>query len=351
MDRRFRICVIGAGFVGMKHASAYSALHNTKMQVVCDSNMANARMMAERYKFQKVETDWRKAVSDEEVDIVCICVPNHMHFDIAREAILAGKYVVCEKPLGMNSEESSELAVLAENKKIKTACCYNLIHAPAIQYIKSIIDKGEMGELVCFRGAYDNDRLSDPDVLFEWRMNKKISEGGSICDLGLNIIAVSQYLFGDTKTVAAQTDIVHKERRDNHGNMCEVENDDIAQFIYEYKNKGIGYISCNRVAPGSKQDMKFEIQLTQGAIRYSLERMNEVHVFRIGNLGYETVISNDNGWFNAGYEDLKLFDANAFLSCIMSDQSAEVDFGFAAKIDRIIEAVLEAAEKKMWIDV
>ena len=250
-NKELRICMVGAGFVGMKHAAVYSALYNTKMQIACDSNIINATKMAERFRFQKVETDWRKAVSDDNVDIVCICVPNHMHFDIAKEALLAGKYVVCEKPLGMNSKESTTLSLLAKEKGIKTSCCYNLVYTPAIQYIKSIVKNGELGELVCFRGAYDNDRLANPNSAYEWRMNKKISKGGAICDLGLNIIAVSQYLFGDTKCVSAMTSVIHKKRVDNNGNECDVENDDIAQFIFEYKNKGIGYISCNRVAPVS----------------------------------------------------------------------------------------------------
>lgn len=137
-NKELRICMVGAGFVGMKHAAVYSALYNTKMQIACDSNIINATKMAERFRFQKVETDWRKAVSDDNVDIVCICVPNHMHFDIAKEALLAGKYVVCEKPLGMNSKESTTLSLLAKEKGIKTSCCYNLVYTPAIQYIKSM---------------------------------------------------------------------------------------------------------------------------------------------------------------------------------------------------------------------
>lgn len=74
-NKELRICMVGAGFVGMKHAAVYSALYNTKMQIACDSNITNATKMAERFRFQKVETDWRKAVSDNDVDIVCICVP------------------------------------------------------------------------------------------------------------------------------------------------------------------------------------------------------------------------------------------------------------------------------------
>ena len=234
---------------------------------------------------------------------------------------------------------------------VKTECCYNLIYAPAIQYIKSVIVRGELGKVVCFRGTYDNDRLSNPNMLFEWRMSKNISQGGSICDLGLNIIAISQYLLGDIISVAAMTNIVYEERLDNNGKPCEVENDDIVQFIYKYKNTGMGYISCNRVAPGSKQDMKFEIQFTQGAIRYSLERMNEVYIFKVGNQGFEKIISDDNGWFDLGFEDLKGLDADSFISSIATQKVSDIDFCFATKIDRIIEGVLEAARRQTWIEI
>lgn len=147
------------------------------------------------------------------------------------------------------------------------------------------------------------------------------------------------------------TNTIYKKRYDCNGIACEVENEDITQFIYEYKEKGMGYISCNRIAPGSKQDMKFEIQFTKGAIRYSLERLNEVLIYRTGNYGYETVISDENGWFNVGYENLKEIDAKKVVSAISNNVNLDIDFGFAAKVDRIIECVLESAEKKKWIYV
>ena len=347
----FRVCIVGAGFVGEKHAAAYAALSNIKLQVICDANIAAANKMRDSFNFYRAEKDWKKAVKADDVNIVCICVPNHLHFEIAREALEAGKHVVCEKPLGMSSEESLKLAELVKKNGLKASCCYNLVRVPAIQYIKKIIEQKELGEIVCFRGCYDNDRIANPKALFEWRMNKSVSKGGAICDLGLNIIAVSHYLFGDMSSIVAMKEIVHAERLDATGVIREVENEDIVQFIYTYKKKGMGYISCNRVAPGSKQDMKFEIHLTKGAIRYSLERMNEIQVYKIGNAGFETVIADENGWFNVGYEELKRIDVSCFLKCIVENTPVDTDFGFAAGIDRIIETVLLAANQKKWLSV
>lgn len=347
----FRICIIGAGFVGRKHTAAYASIPNIKLQVICDSNTDAMNRIRDCFDFYRTETDWREAVKADDVDIVCICVPNHLHFEIAKEALKAGKHVVCEKPLGMNSKESCYLAELSNNCLLKTTCCYNLVQLPAIQYIKKIIQHKELGDVVCFRGSYDNDRFADPNSMFEWRMNKSVSRGGSICDLGLNIIAVSQYLIGDVLSVASMTEIIHTKRLDATGKLCEVGNEDIVQFIYSYKEKGMGYISSNRIAPGSKQDMKFEIQLTRGAVRFSLERMNEIHIYKIGNAGFETIIADESGWFNVGYEELKRIDAIRFMQSIIENTSVDTDFGFAARIDKTIEAVLESANKKKWIPI
>ena len=246
-----------------KHAAAYKNQHNVKLQIVCDINEDSAKTLAEEYGFERVETNWHKAVSAEDVDLVCICVPNNAHFNIAFEAIKHGKHVSCEKPLGLNSSESEELSKIAKEKGIIAECCYNIIRIPAITYVKKIIESGRLGRIICFRGSYDNDRLADPNASFEWRMLKKNAIGGALCDLAINILAVSQFLVGDIISVCGVTNIIYNRRKDKKGNLIDVENEDIAQFIYLYKNGAMGYISSNRVAPGSKQDMRFEIQLTK----------------------------------------------------------------------------------------
>lgn len=351
MSDKIRVCLIGSGFAGKKHAAAYMNHREAKLQVVCDTNEDSARMLAEEYGFERVETDWHRAVGAEDVDLVCICVPNNVHFEIAAEAIRHGKHISCEKPLGLNGSESEKLTQLAKEKGVIAACCYNIIRIPAIAYAKKLIQSGELGKLVCFRGSYDNDRLVDTDVPFEWRMLKKNAKGGSLCDLAINILAVSQYLAGDIESVCGMTDVVHAKRKDSHGELMEVENDDVAQFICLYKNGAMGYISSNRVAPGSKQDMRVEAQFAKGAIRFSMERMNEIQIYRSGEKGFTTVISDENGWFCVGYEELKALDACALLESIKSKTCPDADFCFAMKVDDVIDSVLESVDKRKWIDV
>lgn len=351
MKDKIKVCLIGAGFVGDKHAAAYKQQNNAKLQVICDKNESFAKEIAKKYGFERIETDWNKAVQAEDVDLVCVCVPNNAHFEIVSEAINCGKNIACEKPLGVNGMESQKLLHLAKEKKIVATCCYNIIHIPAIRYAKKILESGKLGRIVCFRGSYDNDRLSNEDAPFEWRMLKKNSKGGSLCDLAINILAISQFLIGDIASVCGMTEIIHPKRKDRNENLVEVENDDIAQFICSYRNGAMGYISSNRVAPGSKQDMKFEIQCTKGAIRFALERMNEIQIYQLGKDGFSTVISDETGWFCTGYEELKSLDAQILINNIKNKTYPKIDFSFATKIDLIIESVLESVENKKWINV
>ena len=351
MRNKIRVSLIGAGFIGEKHAMAYKSQNDVKLKVICDRNESLAKILSNKYSFERVETDWHKAVSAKDIDLVCVCVPNNIHYEIVSEAIRCGKHISCEKPLGLNSDESEKLLLLGKEKEIIANCCYNIIRIPAIVHAKKIIDSGELGKFVCFRGSYDNDRLANPDAPFEWRMLKKNANGGSLCDLAINILAISQFLVGDISSVCGMTNIIHKKRKDFNSNIIEVENDDIAQFICEYKNGAMGYISSNRIAQGSKQDMKFEIHLTKGSIKFSLERMNEIMIYKVGDNGYSIVISDENGWFCKGYDELKIIDTQILLNNIKNGVQSDTDFCFATKIDCVIASILESANKKKWINV
>ena len=351
MEEKIGVCFIGAGFVGRKHAETYGCQRDASLRVICEKDPILAARFAEEYGFERAESDWRLAICADDVDLVCIYTPNHTHFQIAQEAIQCGKHVCCEKPLGINVKESEYLARLAAEKEVFASCCYQLVRIPAIVYIKQIIQSGELGKLVCFRGSYDNDRLADPAAPFEWRMQKSVAPGGALCDLALNILSISQFLCGDMQAVCGMTDIVYPRRIAIDGGVKNVENEDIVQFLCTYKNGAMGYISSNRVALGSKQDMRFEAQFTRGSVRFSLQRMNEAQICHFNQGGYQTVIADEHGWFCTGYEELKVIDAQNAIAGIIEGKPPQTDFAFAAKIDRIIHTVISSANQKTWIDL
>lgn len=371
MSKTVRVGLIGAGFIGRSHATAYlnqcqfGSEIKAELVVVADPVEAAARALYESHGFSRYTADWHEVVTADDVDLVCICTPNNTHCEIAEAAARQGKSINCEKPLGMNGDEAEKVARVIKECGVVATCGFNTMKIPVIQYAKQVIDSGELGELVSFRGSYDTDGLATPDAPHAWRMLAKNSTLGSMGDLAAHVLSISQYLLGDIVSVSGMTKIVYDKRKDRNGNVLPVENDDVAQFLCNYANGGIGYISSSRVAPGRKQAEVFEAQFTKGIISFSLERMNEINIYRSDDepteQGFKNIlVAPGHGefgrfWSGAGigigYEELKTIEEHHLLEAYVSGTQPEVDFAFAAKINRVMDAVQESAKTGVWVDV
>lgn len=371
MSKTVRIGLIGAGFIGRSHATAYvnqcifGSDIKVKLVVVADPFEKAARELAESHGFERFTTDWHEVVKAEDVDLVCICTPNSTHCEIAMEAARNGKAINCEKPLGMDGDEAEQAAKVIKECNAIATCGFNTMKIPVVAYAKEVIESGELGKLVCFRGIYDTDGLATPDAPHAWRMLAKNSLLGAMGDLAAHVLSISQYLLGDIEAVSGMTEVIYKERKDPKGNVLPVENDDISQFLCRYKNGGMGYIASSRVAPGRKQAETFEIQFEKGTITFSLERMNEINIYRhtdkSTDQGFKNIIvapgHGEYGKFwggpgiGIGYEDLKTIEEHHILENLVNKTEPVVDFVFAAKINRVLDAVLESAKTNQWISV
>src|SRR5512146_1453490 len=113
--------LIGCGFMGRTHSNAYRKVWNffklpyqPVLKAICDSNADKAKAFAETWGYESVETDYRKLLARKDIDIVDICVPNNMHKQIAIAAAEAGKAILCEKPLALNTAEGKDMVAAVE---------------------------------------------------------------------------------------------------------------------------------------------------------------------------------------------------------------------------------------------
>ena len=121
MKKKLNIGLIGCGFMGKAHSNAYLKVgkffdlgYEPVMKVICDSNKKKLKEFAANWGWQNSETDWRKMIARDDVDLVDICTPNNTHHEIAIDAADAGKILVCEKPLAMNVEEAEDMTEAVE---------------------------------------------------------------------------------------------------------------------------------------------------------------------------------------------------------------------------------------------
>ncbi|MDO4549033.1 MAG: Gfo/Idh/MocA family oxidoreductase [Clostridia bacterium] len=373
--KTIRIGLIGAGWMGKAHSSAFldeqmlfgPDYGTVEFEMVADANEQSARAAQRKIGFRRVSADWRDVVTDPDVDLVDVATPNAFHYEAAKAALENGKHVYCEKPLSISAEQSKELAELAAKKGVVNYVGYNNTMNPANAYVRDLVKSGRLGSIMRFTGTYDQDQLLDESLPITWRHINKLAGCGAMGDLGSHLMSISQFIMGDIQAVNAMTTTVFPERPKAAGSseMSKVENEDIITCMVEYVNGAVGTIAASRVATGRKNYLAYEIQGTQGAVTYDLERMGEVHVYfqsdDEADRGFRKVLLNPRhkgysafqpaGGISIAYNDMKILEAHELMSALTQGTPYICDFEFGYKIDRTVAAVLESARRREWIKV
>ncbi|MCB0214934.1 MAG: Gfo/Idh/MocA family oxidoreductase, partial [Anaerolineae bacterium] len=156
--------------------------------VVCSDNVeSRAREAQRRLGFERFTTDWHEVLSDPNVEVVNITVPNGLHLEIVRAAAAAGKHILCEKPVGRDPQETALAEQAARQAGVQTFVGYNYRWVPMVQYAKQLIDEGRLGRLTHYRSRFFACYASNPYGLLSWRF--QIEHGlGILGDLGSHAI-------------------------------------------------------------------------------------------------------------------------------------------------------------------
>ncbi len=188
-----RLGIIGAGTIGEVHAKAAEEVGTTVARVA-DVDLERAKSFAKLYSGCLATDQAKDIFADESIDAVVICVPNCWHKEVAIEALRAGKDVLLEKPMGMNTPECAEInAVAAETGQLlQIGMVYR--YSSVGQAAKSVVESGDLGEIYHAK-AHLYRRRGVPG-LGGWFTTKKLSGGGPLIDLGVHIIDIISWLMG-----------------------------------------------------------------------------------------------------------------------------------------------------------
>lgn len=171
MAKPLNIGLIGYGFMGRTHSNAYNRLANffdspyqPVPKVVCGLERDVAQAFADRWGYQEAETDWRKVIERSDIDLVDICVPNNMHAEIAIAAAKAGKAILCEKPLALDTKQAEEMVAAVEAANVPNLVSFNYRRIPAVTLAKNLIDEGRLGKIFHYRSQFLQDWTISADV-------------------------------------------------------------------------------------------------------------------------------------------------------------------------------------------
>jgi predicted dehydrogenase len=374
MARRINIGMIGCGFMGRAHSNAYHRVsqffdvaYQPVLKALAGRSRENAQAFANRWGWQRVETDWRKLVESPEIDVLDICSPNNTHHEIALAGAAAGKMILCEKPLAMDLAQGREMTRAVEKSGKPNMVWFNYRRVPAITLARNIIEEGRLGRIFHYRATYLQDWTISPKVpvggMATWRLDKEVAGAGVSGDLSTHNIDTALWLNGPVASVCGMTEIFIKERRRQDGSPVRVELDDVCTFLVRFSNGSNGTFEATRYARGRKNKNSFEVNGEKGSIYFDLEDMHQLQCFSHDDpshlQGWRTILVTGaehpymaNWWVPGcviGYEHTFVNALADFLKCLEKGERARPDFHDALETQAVAEAVLESARRQEWV--
>jgi predicted dehydrogenase len=163
-----RIGVIGCGYWGPNVTRNFAALDGVEVVALCDSDALRLESLRRRYRNARPYRDAHELLSDPRIDAVAICTPVHTHHPLGRAALEAGKHLLIEKPLAASVDQALALVELAENRGLVLEVDHTFVYSPAVRKLASIIESGELGELLYIDSVRINLGLFHSDVNVMW---------------------------------------------------------------------------------------------------------------------------------------------------------------------------------------
>ncbi|MCU7707531.1 Gfo/Idh/MocA family oxidoreductase [Priestia sp. JV24] len=385
--KKLNVGMIGGGFMGKAHALAYAGMPMffwpapavPQRHTVVDVTEELAKDAAERLGFENYSSDWRKVVEDPEIDIIDIVTPNDSHAEIAIAAAKAGKHIISEKPLARTAAEAKTMLDAVKEAGVKHMVAFNYRRTPAVALAKKYIEEGRIGKILNFRGTYLQDWSADPNSPLSWRFQKERAGSGALGDIGTHVIDFARYLVGDISEVMAIAKTWIGERPIQSGGVDKlgtvkaetdvpkgkVDVDDEFSTLIKFDNGAVGSIEATRNAWGRNNFLTFEIHGEKGSLYFNYERRDELQVCFSNDpsdsRGFRTVYTGpahpygEGLWpipaLGIGYGETKIIETYDFLKSIAEDTSVSPDFEDGYQIAVISDAILESAEKGVWVNL
>lgn len=378
--RRFKVGVIGLGYIGNVHIEALLRL-GIDVTAIADKNSENCRIIKDKYGIKKSFSDYKELIDDTDVEVIHNCTPNNLHYEINKYAIERKKHILCEKPLALSSQESQELVRLANENNIITAVNFNYRYYPVVQHARQMVENNELGRVNIIQGYYLQDWLFY-DTDYNWRLEPEIGGASrAIADIGSHWCDLAQFVSGlKIKEVMADLKTIHPIRKKpakigatfskNDANDYEdriMINEDFGSVLVRFENDVRGIFSVSQVSAGRKCKLRLELYGSSKSVTWDHERANELWIGHRDQAN--EILMKDPALLNAlgrkfahypgghpeGYPSAPM---NLFLDYYSYIYSIEQNKPIAALFPRfeeghnqmqITEAVLKSSKERQWV--
>jgi len=376
------VAVVGAGFIGPVHVEALRRL-GLKIRGILGCDQAESQRAMKSLDLPKAYNSLDEVLADPGVQSVHLAVPNVLHYEFAKRAVMAGKHVMCEKPLAMNSKQTAELVELARGKKLAAGVCYNLRFYPLNLEARDMRQRGDLGAVYAVNGSYVQDWLFYPTD-YNWRV--LADQGGAlraVADIGTHWMDLVAAVTGlEVEAVMADLYTAHPVRQRPKGEVetfsgkmggpratepVNIDTEDYGCILFRYRGGARGSLHVSQITAGRKNCLRYEISGSKCALAWNSESPNEIWIGHrekpnemlirdpslLGNLARP--YANYPGGHNEGFPDAFKQCFRAFYSYIAAgDYSAAPMYPTFAEGHRevvLCEAILKSHQEQRWVTV
>lgn len=378
--KQIGVAVVGAGFIGPVHVEALKRV-GVSLTGILGIDDTESERAAASLGLPRAYQSLDDILKDDRVQAVHITTPNRFHFDMASRALLAGKHVLCEKPLAMNSAESAKLVQLARKSKLAAAVNYNIRFYPLCLEARDVVERGDLGDVFSIVGSYVQDWLLLPTD-YNWRVLAK--EGGqlrAIADIGTHWLDLIHAITGlEIEAVCADLKTVHPTRQRPKGEVqtfkakeqkftatepVKINTEDCGSVLLRFRGGARGVLWVSQVTAGRKNCLRFELGGSKSALAWDSEEPNTLWIGHRGRPNESLIRDpalvsdaarqyiNYPGGHAEGFPDTFKQCFKAFYSYIAADDfSAPPPFPTFADGHREIllcEAILKSHKLQKWI--
>ena len=381
---RLNVAMIGYGFMGAAHSQGWRVAPRffdlplePRRSVIVGRDGARTAAAAAKFGWDEAETDWRRVIERDDIDLVDICAPGNVHPEIAIAALEAGKHVLCEKPLANSVEEAARMtraAEIAARSGVFAMVGFSYRRVPAITFARDLVAAGRLGEIRQVRAQYLQDWLVDASGPMTWRLDKALAGSGSLGDIGAHAIDAVQFITGqslDSVSGVLHTFVTERPTLAESvglggtasGEFGAVTVDDVALFSARLSGGGLGAFEATRYATGRKNAFRIEISGSDGALAFDLERMNELEFYDArdpqGEQGFTRILVTEPGhpyaaaWWptghGLGYEHPFSHQVRDLVVDIAEGRQPRPSFADGLQVQRVLAAVeASAANGSAW---
>ncbi|VAX39986.1 oxidoreductase domain protein [hydrothermal vent metagenome] len=363
MSLPVRVAFIGVGAVAeYHHLPAIHLDSRAELVAICDPHVELLQQRQREWSVAKAVTSHTEIANDTNIDAVVIATPNLTHHPIALDCIAAGKHIMCEKPLGLNFQEAEEMFLAANAKGIRHMTAFTYRFAPAMRYVKHLVQSGQLGEPRHFRSQ----RFLDwAETSWGWRQYKQSAGAGDLFDMTIHRIDFAQDLLGPIQSVCGAVAQFVPRDKTKEGDSCPPsEVDDWSSLIGQFENGAVGVWEGSTLMKGYDNNgfgyEWAEINGSKGSAAYQLTDPNFV---MIGLNGapmerkpvpeeYLKPLSSPRDPHAGEPSTVFRYDLMwEFISAIQEERPAISGFDCGASAQKVADAVLESFEKRKWIDL